>query len=176
MNETTDRIEKQVLLSASRERVWRAISDARRFGTWFGVEFAGPFVAGQTLKGRMVPTKVDPDVAKSQEPFAGVEFVVVVERIEPMRHFSFRWHPYEVEPDCDPLQQPMTLVTFELEEAGGGILLTISESGFDAVPLEKRARAFADNEQGWAVQSRLIERYLSSEQYAPNERSARSGG
>lgn len=165
MNETTDRIEKQVLLRASRERVWRAISDSRQFGTWFGIEFAGDFVPGEILKGRIVPTKVDAEVAKSQEAFAGVEFIVLVERVEPMRHLSFRWHPYVIEPDRDPMQEPMTLVTFELEEAPGGILLTITESGFDAVPLDKRAQAFADNEQGWTIQTRLIEKYLMLEQH-----------
>lgn len=165
MNETTDRIEKRVLLRASRERVWRAISEARQFGTWFGVEFAGEFVAGETLKGRMVPTQMDAEVARSQEAYSGIEFDIFVERIEPMRLFSFRWHPYELEAGRDPTQEPMTLVTFELEEAAEGIMLTITESGFDAVPLEKRAKAFADNEQGWAIQSRLIEKYVMAEQH-----------
>ena len=164
MNEITDRIEKKVLLRASRERVWRAISDARQFGTWFGVEFEDEFVAGRTLKGRMVPTKMDAEVAKSQEAYAGVEFVIVVDRIDPMSLFSFRWHPYELEPDRDPMREPMTLVTFVLDEAADGIMLTITESGFDAVPLEKRAQAFASNEQGWEIQSRLIEKYVTTEQ------------
>lgn len=164
MKDTTDRIEKKVLLSASPERVWRAITEAEQFGTWFGIEFEGGFVAGQRLKGRMVPTKVDPEIAKSQEAYAGVEFDIFVDRIEPMRLFAFRWHPYELEPGSDPEQEPTTLVTFELEEASGGTMLTISESGFDAVPLEKRAQAFASNEQGWEIQGRLIEQYLSREQ------------
>jgi hypothetical protein len=107
---------------------------------------------------------VDAEVAKSQEAYAGIEFVILVDRIEPMRLFSFRWHPYDLEPDRDPMREPMTLVTFELEEAADGIMLTITESGFDAVPLEKRARALASNEQGWEVQSRLIERYVMTEQ------------
>lgn len=164
MTQVTDRIEKKVLLAATRERVWRAITEADQFGAWFGVEFEGGFVAGQPLKGRMVPTKMDAEVAKSQEPYAGLEFVILVDRIEPMRHFSFKWNPYEIEPGRDPLREPMTLVTFTLEEAAGGTMLTITESGFDAVPLEKRAQAFTSNEQGWAIQSRLIEKYLAREQ------------
>ena len=158
--EVFDRIEKKVYLSASRERVWRAITEAQQFGVWFGVEFDGEFAADQMLKGRMVPTKIDEVVAKSQEAFAGIEFVILVERIEPMRLFSFRWHPYEPEPGTDPMREPMTLVTFELEDAGDGTLLTITESGFDAVPLETRAQAFTSNEQGWEIQSRLIEKYV----------------
>ena len=46
MAASTDRIEKTVLLRAPLARVWRAVSDAKEFGTWFGVEFDGPFVAG----------------------------------------------------------------------------------------------------------------------------------
>jgi len=164
MTQVTDRIEKQVLLSAHQERVWRAITEAEQFGTWFGGEFEGGFGAGRPLKGRMVPTKMDAEVAKSQEPYAGLEFVILVERIEPMRLFSFKWNPYEIEAGRDPLREPMTLVTFTLEEAAGGTMLTITESGFDAVPLEKRAQAFTSNEQGWTIQSRLIEEYLMREQ------------
>lgn len=160
---TTDRIEKKVLLKASRERVWRAITEAKQFGTWFGVEFEGEFAAGRRLKGRMTPTKVDEEIARQQEAYSGAEFVIVVERIEPMLLFAFRWHPSEPEPGGGDAEAQMTLVTFELEDAAGGILLTITESGFDAVPLEKRAQAFKSNEQGWGIQCRLIERYLLGE-------------
>ena len=43
----TDRIEKKILLRAPRERVWRAISDAKEFGSWFGVVFEGHFAEGR---------------------------------------------------------------------------------------------------------------------------------
>lgn len=161
MTSVTDRIQKQVLLNAPRERVWSAITDAAQFGAWFGAEFAGQFVAGATVKGRMVPTRVDPEVAKSQEAYAGIKFEILVERVEPMQAFAFRWHPYD--PGDNPASVPMTLVTFELRDAAEGTLLTITESGFDAVPLAKRAEAFTANEQGWTVQSRLIEKYLRGE-------------
>jgi uncharacterized protein YndB with AHSA1/START domain len=162
----TDRIEKRILLRAPRERVWRAISDARQFGLWFGVAFDGPFVAGARLTGRIVPTTVDAEVAKLQEPHAGTRFEIAVDRIEPMRRFSFRWHPYAVESGVDYSQEPMTLVLFELEEAEGGTLLTISESGFDRIPLARRAKAFSANDGGWTKQTELIEKYLAMRQQA----------
>src|SRR5689334_13890374 len=80
---TTDRIEKKTVLRAPRERVWNAISDAKQFGVWFGVEFDGPFVAGAHMKGRMTPTKVDREIAKRQEPYAGRAFDCTIDRIEP---------------------------------------------------------------------------------------------
>ncbi len=161
MATNTDRIEKKVLLRASRERVWRAISEARQFGSWFGVEFDGPFVAETRMKGKIVPTSVDAEVAKSQEAHAGVTFEISIERIEPERLFSFRWHPYAVEAGVDYSKEPGTLVVFELEEVSGGTMLTITESGFDRIPLERRATAFARNEQGWTTQTKLIEKYLA---------------
>jgi uncharacterized protein YndB with AHSA1/START domain len=162
MGSETDRIEKNVLLHAPRERVWRAISDSKEFGSWFGVELDGPFVAGARMTGRIVPTTVDPEVARGQEPYRGRTFELTVDRVQPMRLFSFRWHPFAVEPGVDYSKEPTTLVEFELEEVPGGTMLTITESGFDRIPLARRAQAFASNEQGWAAQSRLIEKYLSS--------------
>ena len=61
---SNDRIEKEVVLRAPLERVWRAISDADEFGRWFGVRFDGPFVAGTSVTGVITPTTVDEDVAR----------------------------------------------------------------------------------------------------------------
>jgi uncharacterized protein YndB with AHSA1/START domain len=157
----TDRIQKKVVLRAPRDRVWRAISDPSEFGSWFGVQFDGPFVAGSNVKGRIVPTKVDAEVAKSQEPYAGRAFDFTVERIEPLRLFSFRWHPFAIDPNVDYSAEPTTLVVFELAEVSGGTELTITESGFDRIPLERRAKAFSMNAEGWTAQTKLIEKYLS---------------
>jgi uncharacterized protein YndB with AHSA1/START domain len=159
----TDRIEKRVLLRAPLDRVWRAISDSKQFGNWFGVEFDGPFVAGTRITATLVPTKVDSEVVKSQKRYEGLRFEFSIERIEPMRHFSYRWHPNAVDPNLDYSKEPTTLVVFDLEEVTGGTMLTITESGFDRIPLERRAKAFAGNEQGWTAQTKLIEKYLALE-------------
>jgi len=162
MMNDTDRIEKRVMLAAPRERVWRAISEAQRFGFWFGMEFDGDFTPGTRITGRIVPTQVDPDIARKQEAFRGKPFELFVERVEPMTVFSFRWHPYAVDEGTDYSAEPTTLVTFELEDApGGSTLLTITESGFDRVPLRRRAEAFRSNSEGWAHQARMIEKYLA---------------
>ncbi|HEY0231008.1 MAG TPA: SRPBCC family protein [Dokdonella sp.] len=158
---STDRIEKSVLLRSTRERVWNAVSDAAQFGRWFGVAFDGPFAAGAHVTGRIVPTSVDAEVAARQKAFEGMPFDFRVERIEPMRHISFRWHPFAIEPGVDYSNEPTTLIEFELADAQGGILLAITESGFDAIPLARRARAFAANDGGWTAQTRLIARYLA---------------
>jgi uncharacterized protein YndB with AHSA1/START domain len=157
----TDRIEKKVVLKAPIERVWRAISEAERFGSWFGMAFDAPFAEGARLTGRIMPTTVDAEVATMQKPFEGHPVELFIERIEPMRRISFRWHPFAIEKDVDYSKEPTTLIVFALEEAPGGVLLTITESGFDRIPLERRAKAFAANEGGWAKQTELIQKYLA---------------
>jgi uncharacterized protein YndB with AHSA1/START domain len=159
--DVSDRIVKQVLLRAPRERVWRALTDAKAFGEWFGVTFDGPFVAGAPLRGVITPTKVDPEVAAMQQPYAGTPFEITVDRIEPQRLFSFRWHPFAIERGVDYSKEPTTLIEFTLEDQPGGVLLTVTESGFDRIPLERRAKAFTANEGGWAKQMTLIEKYLA---------------
>ncbi|KUI00039.1 SRPBCC family protein [Mycobacterium sp. IS-3022] len=158
---STDRIEKEVLLKAPLARVWRAISDADEFGQWFGVRFDGPFVAGKSVTGVMTPTAVDADVAKAQEPYAGTADAWHIEAVEPQRRLAFRWHPYGVEEGVDVTDEPTTLVEFTLEETADGVLLRIVESGFDALPVERRASAFEGNSEGWAAQVELVRKYLA---------------
>jgi len=155
-----DCIEKCIILRAPLARVWRAISDSREFGKWFGMAIDGPFVAGERIVGRIRPTVADPEVAKMQEPHSGKSFELAIERIEPTRSFAFRWHPFAVDPNVDYSQEPGTLVTFELSEVPEGTQLRITESGFDQIPENRRSQAFNANEGGWEMQTMLIEKYL----------------
>lgn len=158
---STDRIEKEVLLKAPLERVWRAISDSEEFGRWFGVRFDGPFVAGESVNGVITPTEVDEEVAAMQEPYVGEADAWHIVAIEPPHRLAFRWHPYAVEPGSREPEAPTTLVEFTLAEADGGVLLRIVESGFDAIPAERRKSAFEANSQGWAHQAEMVRKYLA---------------
>jgi uncharacterized protein YndB with AHSA1/START domain len=147
----TDRIQKQILLRAPRSRVWRALSDAKEFGSWFGMDLRGSFVPGARVRGRVT--------------HPGYEHLTVdieVERMEPERLFSWRWHPAPVEPGTDYSKEPTTLVVFELEEKSGGTLLTVVESGFDRLPAARRAQAYRLNDEGWGMQMTFIEKHLAS--------------
>ena len=155
-----DCIEKKVTIGAPVPRVWRAISDANEFGAWFGMAFDGPFVAGARVTGRIQPTTVDAEVARLQAPHAGKEFEFTIERVDSPRLFSFRWHPFAVKPEEDYEQEPTTLIEFELQEVEGGTRLTITESGFERIPLKRRAEAFQANEGGWEHQTRLVAKYV----------------
>ena len=157
-----DRIEKTIVLRAPRARVWRALTNADEFGSWFGMKFNGQFAPGVRLRGVMTPTTVDPEVASLQKPHEGMPFEIIIDRIEPERVFSFRWHPFAIDANVDYSHEPTTLIVFELEPVGADIKLTVTESGFDQIPLERRASMFAGNEQGWTMQTKLIEAHLAT--------------
>jgi uncharacterized protein YndB with AHSA1/START domain len=145
----SDRIEKTIEIKAPIARVWRALTDYREFGSWFRVRLEGPFVAGQ--------------VARGQITYPGYEHMrleAVVQKIEPMRLFSFTWHPYAVDPAYDYSGEPATLVEFTLEETATGTRLHVVESGFDKIPAHRRAEAFRMNDAGWAEQVKNIARHV----------------
>ena len=148
---TADRIEKDIVLKAPRSRVWKAISDPAEFGTWFIVDMSGvKFEPGKPVQAKM-----------TYPGHEGMPFEMVVDRIEPERLFSFRWHPYGIDLNYDYSSEPLTLIVFALEEVAGGTKLTVTESGFDSIPLARRAEAFRMNSQGWAQQLRNIEAYVA---------------
>ena len=157
----TDRIEKKIVLRAPRRRVWRALTDINEFGRWFGVKFDAPFTPNAVQRGVLVGTAVDAEVARAQREHANIPFEITVDRIEPERLFSFRWHPFAVEPGVDYSAEPTTLIEFTLDDVAGGTLLTVNESGFDQIPLARRATAFTANDQGWSIMMRLIDKHLA---------------
>jgi len=146
---STDRIEKRVVLRAPRTRVWHALTNAEEFGTWFRVKLEGAFAEGRSVRGRL-----------SIPGYEHVTLEMLVERIDPERHFSYRWHPYAVDPAVDYSAEPTTLVEFHLEDTDGGTALTIVESGFDRIPLARRAEAFRMNDNGWTGQIKQLAKYV----------------
>jgi uncharacterized protein YndB with AHSA1/START domain len=157
---STDRIEKKILLKAPLDRVWRAISDSKEFGTWFGMKVDGPFTPGAVMRGVIVPTQVNAEVAAAQKQYEGKQMEITIERMEPERLISFRWHPHAIEPGVDYSSEPTTLIVFALEQMPDGVLLTVTESGFDQIPLARRAQAFQANDRGWGMVVKLVGDYL----------------
>ncbi len=145
----SDRIEKRIEVRAPVSRVWRAVTDYREFGTWFRVALEGPFVAGREARGRIT--------------YPGKEHLmmtITVQRLEPERLFSFTWHPYAIDPNTDYSSEAPTLVEFTFEPTPEGTLLTLVESGFDALPPHRRDLAFRMNDGGWAIQMQNIAQHV----------------
>ena len=151
MNTSTDRIERKVLIKATRARVWRAVSDAAEFGSWFGVDFKGKaFVAGKSVQGKIT--------------YPGYEHLtmeVLIDQVVPERLLSWRWHPAAIDPAVDYSHEPTTLVVFELEEVDGGIMLSVVESGLDKIPLERRATVLRLNSSGWDAQMENVKKHVA---------------
>lgn len=152
MSSSTDRIERQVLIKAPRSKVWRALSNAEEFGEWFRVNLKGQkFEPGKRARGQIL-----------YPGYEHLTFEIDVERMEPERLFSYRWYPYAIDPKVDYSKETPTLVVFELEDADGGTLLTVVESGFDRIPAARRAEAFRANSGGWEIQMQNIDQYVAA--------------
>jgi uncharacterized protein YndB with AHSA1/START domain len=147
----TDRIEKSVFLRARRPRVWQALSDTAEFGEWFGIEFNGEFKPGARLEGKI-----------TNPGYEHLKAEVVIQRVDPDRLLSWQWHPHAIDPNRDYSMEPMTLVVFELTDVAGGTRLTITETGFDRLPKERRDEAYRGNEGGWTQQMDSINQYMST--------------
>lgn len=146
----SDRIERKILLHARPAQVWAALSEAEQFGRWFGVALQGQhFIPGQRVRG-----------AVTYPGYEHLTWDVRVEQMLPEERFSFRWHPYAIDPAHDYSAEPTTLVQFELEPHDGGTLLRVIESGFDGIPGERRLKAFRMNSRGWDEQMSNIENHL----------------
>jgi uncharacterized protein YndB with AHSA1/START domain len=151
MTRTTDRIERKILLKASRARVWRALSNAEEFGNWFGVKLKGQsFAVGQRTRGQI-----------THPGYEHLPFEVLIERMEPERLLSWRW-PFAAQEGGESSSEPTTQVTFTLEDAEGGTLLSVVESGFDALPPHRRLEEFRGNSEGWDMQMKSIEKHVAA--------------
>jgi uncharacterized protein YndB with AHSA1/START domain len=151
MTQSTDRIEKQIFIKAPRKRVWRALTDPNEFGQWFRVKLANGFSPGARTSGNI-----------TYEGYEHLQWNVTVEEMVPERLFSWLWVPNAIDPARDYSREPTTRVVFELEEAPGGTLLRVTESGFDQVPVDRRAQAYRGNDQGWSIQVENIARHVNS--------------
>ena len=149
---STDRIEKVVNLDVPRARVWRALTDVTQFNAWFGVALLTPFAPGAAVDGKL-----------TYKGYDHLTLQIWIETMEPERRFSFRWHPFAIDPTIDYSAEPTTLVSFTLEDAPGGTKLTIVESGFDAIPASRRAAAFSSNSSGWDGQAKNLQKFLANE-------------
>jgi uncharacterized protein YndB with AHSA1/START domain len=144
-----DRIEKTTVIRAPRTRVWRALTNHEEFGKWFGVIMDKAFTPGAEIHGKIL----DPQ-------YAHMPFTMTIDRLEPERLFSMRWHPYAHDTRVDYSTEPTTLIEFTLEEVAEGTRLTVVESGFDRIPIERRALAYRMNDEGWGAQVQNVKKYV----------------
>ena len=145
------RIDRTIEIAAPPERVWRALTDVAELSEWFQVTIEGHIAPGSELW----MTSVLPQ-------HAGQRWPVRILELTPPRRVVWQWHPGEVDPARDYSREPQTTVTFTLEPSEQGTRLSLAETGFDALALERRAKAFADNSQGWTEVLDWLQRYVEA--------------
>jgi len=141
MTETTTiaAIERTLTFTASRDRVWRALTDPAELGRWF-------------------PDRVDLDPIPGYDGgFTWDEhgtFAVRVVAVEPTSYLAWRWSNDEgVALDASKEQ---TLIEWWLEDtAGGGTTLRMKESGFT------RPSHREGNDAGWNSELAELEALLA---------------
>ena len=152
MNTSTDRIERKIVLKAPRARVWRALTSIEEFNSWFAVRLQGKhFTAGGTFSGPV-----------AHPGYEHVIMEVTIEKVEPEKLLSWRWHPNAIDPKVDYSGEPTSLVEFQLQDAVGGTLLTVVESGIDNIPVARRLQVFRMNSEGWEIQMKNIEKHVAA--------------
>jgi uncharacterized protein YndB with AHSA1/START domain len=144
-----DRIEKSFVVKAPVSRVWEALSDHRQFGQWFRVALDQPYEVGGRSTGQM-----------TEPGYEQYKWRAVIEALEPERRLAFRWVHSDT-PEAPKDEDPMTLVEFRLVAKGDATEVTITESGFEALPDAKRGEALRSNAEGWDIQAGNLVDYLA---------------
>lgn len=133
-------IERELMLRAGPERVWRAITDPEELSRWFGSAAELDLRPGG-----------DASFSWSDGPDAG-RYAARVEEVEPNRRFCYRWAR---DTDTPVDAGPSTLVEFDLEpSADGGCRLRLRESGFE------REEDRQSNDSGWTEELGELEEHL----------------
>src|ERR1700682_4262927 len=105
----------------------------------------GVFTVGQCVRGHVTYTG-----------YEHVIFDVVIERMEPERCLCGAGIPPRLNVVSTTRKRPQTLVVSEFQEADGGTLLSVVESGFENIPLQRRLEAFRMNSGGGDAQIQSI--------------------
>jgi len=127
-------IEREILIEAPPEVVWRTITEPDQMSRWFADRVE--LVAEPGARGYM--------------RFGDQGGPVVVEAVEPPGRFSFRWnHPLGE----DPVPGNSMLVEFTLTEEGGErTRLRVTESGHELCGWAdaEKERYAAEHQEGWS--------------------------
>jgi uncharacterized protein YndB with AHSA1/START domain len=132
-----DHIERETVIDAPVERVWRLITEPEHVGRWFGD-------AGATID-----LRPGGDMVIHWEEHGTSHARVVA--VEPRERFSYRWAPFADPGGEEPVEGNSTLVEFTLTPEGDATRLRVVESGFASLATseEQRARNHAGNTGGW---------------------------
>jgi uncharacterized protein YndB with AHSA1/START domain len=132
------KIEREIIVEASQERVWAVLTEAGHVTKWFG-------------DSAQMDLRPGGQAAFGWTEYDGTHYAVI-ERVEPPGFFSYRW----ARPAGEPVTPGnSTLVEFTLTAAGGGrTRLRVVETGFTGLDVseEERGTAVKENIEGWLTE------------------------
>jgi uncharacterized protein YndB with AHSA1/START domain len=145
-------IEQRVWVKADCARVWRALSDRTEFETWFRVRLDAPLAIG---------------AANYMSEFGDGEaidrFWFEVLEMEADSHILWKWHPGAHDASVDYTQQTPTMVRIALAPHLDGTMVTVTETGFDAIAMARRPSVLRDNVNGWLEQVASLRKYVDGQ-------------
>jgi uncharacterized protein YndB with AHSA1/START domain len=152
---STDRIEREVMIAASPERVWAVLTEPEHVGTWFGTGS---------------PAEIDlrPGGLMLLDHGEHGSYSTLIVKVDPPRAFSYRWA--SAYPDVVATSNNSTLVEFTLEPADGGTVLRVVESGFDAIQIPAarlESAGFESHSQGWSGVIEKVGAYAEGRDESP---------
>lgn len=142
-----DRIEREVTIRASKERIFSAIVDPKQIVAWF-------------------PDAVEGELKEGEDPVFEFEgygrYSVHVVKVQPYDYFAYRWvQTLDTQGFVgDVMARANTLVEFQLTDNGGATVVKVTESGFAGLPEEIGKQKFADNSSGWEYMFRRLQELL----------------
>ena len=118
-------VEREVVVPASPEEVWPAVTEAEEISAWFGAEVELDARPG----GRGTARWAD-----------GTERPLWVEDVEPARRLAFRWLPFQRTGEGEVVSVPSSRVEIELDAVPEGTRIRIVERpAFGAGGIGERA-------------------------------------
>jgi uncharacterized protein YndB with AHSA1/START domain len=138
-----DWIEREIMIDASRERVWAVLTEPKHVAGWFGdsaeidLRPGGKAAFGWTEHGT---------------------HLAVIERVDEPNLFSYRWARGT---DSEPATGTSTLVEFTLTEVPTGTLLRVVETGFASLHggADEQEQAVKENTEGWTSELAELKEY-----------------
>lgn len=140
-----DRIERSIMVEATPEKVWAALTTEDGMKGWFGdiaeidLKPGGEAVFGWS------------DYGSSSQG--------VIEVVEPHTRFAFRWAS---EGDTRVEDGPSSLVEFVIEVDETGTRITVVETGFASFPDDTAEYHFQENSKGWKSEMDDLAAYLET--------------
>jgi len=144
-----DIIQREILIKATKERIFDAITNPEQVVLWFPDTVEGIYKVGEQ------PIFGFGEHGKNQ--------LYIVEA-RPYEYFAYRWVPGSNHFLGDVLTVPNTLVEFRIEELKeGSCKVTLTESGFAKLPIEVAKESFNQNSGGWDFMLGRLVKYFTGE-------------